>query len=259
MELCPHLADEVRSGCRRNDRFVALHDGHRRQLAECIGAAEERIETVGAGFREDLFHPHGRSPEPPGRLVYVGKLSPAKGLGPLLDAFERLLATRPGLELHVAGAGGGPEAEALERRIRAMAPSVVLHGPLAQPELAELLRTAKVCVLPSFFEGLPLVLVEALACGCRLVATDIPSVRSALAKRLGAAMELVPPPRLRSIDVPVSADLPAFVDGLAHAMENALDQPPLPTDTPWLRDALRQFTWDAVFDRIERVWEELLA
>ena len=53
------------------------------------------------------------------------------------------------------------------------------------------MRRSTVCVLPSFYEGLPLVLVEALACGCRLVATDLPGVVDELAPRIGAALELV--------------------------------------------------------------------
>ena len=53
-----------------------------------------------------------------------------------------------------------------------MAPAVTLHGQLNQPQLAVLMRRCGVCVLPSFYEGLPLVLIEAAACGCRIVAAE---------------------------------------------------------------------------------------
>ena len=79
-----------------------------------------------------------------------------------------------------------------------MAPSVVQHGQLSQPELAEVARRSTVCVLPSFYEGLPLVLVEALACGCRLVATELPGIVEELAPRLGDALTMVELPSLET-------------------------------------------------------------
>ncbi len=131
-----------------------------------------------------------------------------------------------------------------------MAPKIVLHGQLAQTELSDLMRRSTVCVLPSFFEGLPLVLVEALACGCRLVATALPGVADELAPRLGAALELVEPPAMAGVDTPVEDELPAFVDRLEAGLRRALEAPPLGDQSA----ALEPFTWSAVFERVERVW-----
>jgi glycosyltransferase involved in cell wall biosynthesis len=255
MELCPHLAAGVVRGSARNERFLVLHRGHAEALAGALGIDEERIHLVGAGYREDLFHldaPVARSD-----LVYVGKYSAAKGLPWLLDAIERLWEARPELELHVAGSGAGGEADELRRRMEAMAPRVVLHGQLAQPELADLLRRSAACVLPSFYEGVPLVLVEALACGCRLVATRLPGVMDQLAPHLGDALELVRLPRLTGSDRPREEDLPAFVADLAAALEAALSRPPIKPG-PELAAALSPFTWRAVFERVEEIWLELV-
>jgi glycosyltransferase involved in cell wall biosynthesis len=259
MSLCPHLAEEVRQGCRRNDRFLVLHREHARALAESLGVAAERIRVVGAGFREELFHSRGRAEDAAGRILYVGKLSAAKGLPWLLDAFERLERRRgePGassrLELHIAGSGAGEEADALRRRMEAMS-GVVLHGHLDQWALAGWMRRSSVCVLPSLYEGLPLVLVEALACGCRLVATDLPGVTEQLAPHLGEALELVPLPRLVTVDTPAQEDLPAFVERLADALAAALGKPPLAAAA----EPPEALTWAAVFRRIEAVWLELV-
>jgi alpha-maltose-1-phosphate synthase len=246
MKLCPHLAEQVKSGCARNDRFAVLHNGHAAGLAEALDVPHERIDVVGAGYREELFHTNGASTDRGRRIVYVGKYSRAKGLPWLLDAIERV----PGVELHVAGGGAGVEAEALRARMETM--GVHLHGQLAQPELAELLRGCAVCVLPSFYEGLPLVLVEAAACGCRLVATDLPGVVEELSPHLGAALQLVKTPRLIGPDEPIAEDLHAFVDALTEAIETSLEQPAVEPG------ALARFTWRAVFERVERVWDELL-
>jgi glycosyltransferase involved in cell wall biosynthesis len=130
---------------------------------------------------------------------------------------------------------------------------VVLHGRLNQAELAALLRTARLFVLPSFYEGVPLVLVEAAACGCRLVASDLPGVREELAPMLGQTLRRVDVPRLRSVDQPDPADLPGFVAALAKAIEDSLADAARPAHdlSPLLED---RFSWSAVFKRVEAVW-----
>lgn len=258
MELVPGLADGVRSGCARIDAFVVLHPRHADDLARTLEVTHERIHIVGAGYRDDLFHARGRDPDQSPVLLYIGKYSAAKGLSSLLDAFERLTPRRPGLRLHIAGDGSGGEAESLRERMRAMAPRVVLHGQLSQTELAELMRRSTVCVLPSFYEGLPLVLVEALACGCRLVATDLPGVVDELAPRIGNALKLVELPAMAAVDTPVEAALPAFVDRLTQGLQRALGAPPLGDPTETIPEALTAFTWGAVFERIERVWRQVI-
>ncbi len=250
MRLCPHLARDVKRGCRRNERFLVQNPERRAELAGALDIARDRVHVVGAGFREDLFHPRGRDPEPE-RIVYCGKYAGAKGLPWLLDAVERLAPARPGLRLHVAGSGAGPEAEGIEERMRAM-DAVTLHGQLGQADLADLMRTCPVMVLPSFYEGVPLVLVEAAACGCRIVSTRLQGVVENLAGPLGEALTLVDMPRLAGVDTPEPSDLPAFVENLAAALDRALSLP-APGRLP-----LEPLTWKAVFDRIEAVWTSLL-
>ncbi len=253
MRLCPHLAEDVRNGCRRNEAFAVLHSDHARQLRQELEIPESQIHIVGAGFREDLFHRKGRSTNLPPRLLYVGKYAHAKGLPWLLDAFERIRIGRPEVELHIAGSGAGPQSEALRCRMEGMAPGVILHGNLDQAELASLMRRSTACVLPSFYEGLPLVLVEALACGCRLVATDVPGVIETITPRIpDGVIEIVPRPRLDGPDTPVADDLPAFTSNLAAALERSLSAPPA-QKTP-----LEFFAWKAVFDRVEGLWKGAL-
>ncbi len=248
LSLCPHLADRVRAGCARNDRFLALHDGHRADLTRVLGVPAERVAVVGAGYRDDLFVPDDSAADP-AAIVFAGKYSHAKGLPWLLDAVEALARRRP-VRLHVAGAGAGPEADLLRARMEASA-SVTVHGMLSQPELAALLRRSTVFALPSMFEGLPLALIEALACGCRAVATDLPGV-AAMAPDLGELLTRVPPPRRVDVDRPLDDDLPAFTASLEAALAAALDAGRV--DPAALAERLRPYTWDAVFERVERSW-----
>jgi glycosyltransferase involved in cell wall biosynthesis len=256
MELCPALARGVAEGCARNKRFVALHRGHADRLTRTLDVPRERIDVVGAGYRDDVFHARGRGVAGP-RVLFAGKYSRAKGLPWLLDAFERVSRSMPSATLEIAGGGAGPESNDLARRMLGMR-NVTLHGNLSQEGLSDLMRGCAVCALPSFYEGLPLVLVEALACGCRLLSTDLDGVRDFIAPRAGYALRTIPMPRLEGADVPFAEDLPAFVDRLAAELEASLIAPPLDTESEKHTLAMTGFTWSAVFREVEKVWLSLV-
>jgi glycosyltransferase involved in cell wall biosynthesis len=97
-------------------------------------------------------------------------LRPEKNLGLLLKAFAALLAERPDLRLLLAG--GGPEREALERQSAQLgiADHVLFHPPV--PNVASLLRSIDIFVHPSLSEGFPNAVMEAMASGCCVVASD---------------------------------------------------------------------------------------
>ena len=249
MQLCPHLAERVQRGCARADAFALLVADHRTALREALPGSAAAMHVVGAGYNQAVFHDRGRDPDCAGQLLFVGKFSRAKGLPWLLDV---VAAMGERVHLHVAGGGGGEEAELLQKRMAAM-PNVTVHGMLDHQQLAERMRCCAVTVLPSFYEGLPLVLAEAAACGNRLVATELAGTEL-LAGHLGDRLRLVPRPTMRSVDEPEEAGLPAFVEGLRGALEAELSAP-----ASGAAPGLEQLTWDAVAARVESVWLELLA
>jgi glycosyltransferase involved in cell wall biosynthesis len=135
-------------------------------------------------------------------------------------------------------------------------------GLLSQQELAEVFRSAHLLVLPSFYEGLPLVVVEALASGCRVVTTDLPSLDSWLPERLHAegVVERVPLPRLRDVDEPYPEDIPVFVDRMARAIERQMHrivEGPLNWDS-CVKPCIDLWGWAAVYKRIEAVYRNLM-
>ncbi|KWR90164.1 glycosyltransferase [Cupriavidus sp. IDO] len=112
------------------------------------------------------------------RLVLnVGRLAPEKAQDLLIRAFGQLDASMPA---HLLIAGGGALRHALANQISAhgLAPRITLLGP--RDDIPALLNAADAFVLSSNIEGLPMVLVEALACGCPVVATDAPGVAEVL-------------------------------------------------------------------------------
>ena len=132
-------------------------------------------------------------------------------------------------------------------------------GALPQAELAAVLQNADVFVLPSFFEGLPLVVVESLACGCRVVMTDLPGVDGWMPAGLCAEgrVDRVPPPRLIGADTPLPADLPEFVARLVEALERQLAASVECRRAAGPDGRLKPLSWSGVFERMQAEYREL--
>lgn len=163
----------------RCDRTVAVSEALKAQLVS-EGCPPERIDVIpmGADLLR-LFVPDG-SPRSNAEILYVGRLVPGKGVDILLNALPAVLAKLPEARLTVVG--DGPERDSLvELACRLDVESrVAFAGPVAHASLAAHYRWAALLVLPSREEGFGLVLVEALGCGCPVVASGLPAIRSLL-------------------------------------------------------------------------------
>jgi len=263
LQNAARLAPVVIPPCAAVDRVFALHADNRERIISAYGIPEARIRIVGAGFRDDLFTPSAVCAPAAGReelvIAYAGKISAPKGVPWLIDAMRRVRAPDGRrVKLLLAGSAAEGEAEVI-RRQAADLDNVVFLGALPQKELAAVLQTADVFVLPSFFEGLPLVVIESLACGCRVVMTDLPGVDSWMPEGLCAegCVERVSLPRLIGADTPVADDLPRFVAELAAALNRQLARS-LECGRP--SDAacrLASLAWKEVFDRMRTAYQEL--
>jgi len=128
---------------------------------------------------------------PPGTplAIAIGRLHPAKGFDDLIEAWQSVSRRCPAARLWIAG--DGPHQGALQERItrRELQGRVVLAGSF--DTIDELLAAADLFVLPSLEEGMSLALLEAMAAGLPIVATDIPGNRAVVGDDREAL--LVPP------------------------------------------------------------------
>ncbi len=155
-----------------------------------------KVHVVGCGVSLDVFEPGFVTPVPDNsRIVSVGRLSPEKGLLVLIDAISRLVATGDAVQLQIVG--DGPERDALEKRVAALGVGshVEFLGWATAPEVRDHIRGARALVMTSFAEGLPLVIMEALALGRPVVTT-----------RVGAIPELVESGKCGWVVAPGSVD-----------------------------------------------------
>lgn len=110
------------------------------------------------------------------RIICVGRLSPEKGQAGLLKAFAHVAPIAP--EARLVFVGDGPEAADLRSRSQALKifDKVCFLGRLGEQETLEQIATSDILVLPSFMEGLPIVLMEAMALGAAVVASRVAGI-----------------------------------------------------------------------------------
>lgn len=110
------------------------------------------------------------------RLISVGRLSPEKAHIGLLEAFSKM--RRADIEAELVIVGDGPERERIKRKVDELnlQESVILRGRLSEEETLEEIASADVLVLASFMEGLPVVLMEAMALSIPVVATRVAGI-----------------------------------------------------------------------------------
>jgi glycosyltransferase involved in cell wall biosynthesis len=108
----------------------------------------------------------------------------------------------------------------------------------------------------SFYEGLALVLLEALACGCRLVSTNFPGIEEVLGDLPPTYCRLVDLPRLKSLDTPYPEDETSFEGRLTAAIRDQIEavrrEPKM--DPALLTPILKKYSWTQVFERVEQVY-----
>ncbi len=133
-----------------------------------------KLRIVHCGVDPTRYDRPAPAPRPGLHLVFVGRITPIKGLRVLLDALTRARRTHPGLTLTLVG--DGDDRAHLETLARPLGDAVRFAGFRSQEGVARAVAGADALVLPSFAEGLPVVLMEALAAGKPVIATQVAGV-----------------------------------------------------------------------------------
>jgi glycogen synthase len=226
-------------GCRRADEVIVLTERLAARL-RAEGQPEDRVHVIPSGvvsadFSDQLPDPFPDIPHP--RLVFVGRLNRQKGVRVLAEAVGSM--REPG---HVLFVGDGQERRAVERII-ARSPArdrVHLLGFRPHHEIAAILRHTNVFVLPSMYEELGSVLIEAMQAGAPIVASDTGGIPAAV----GDAGMLVPP-----------GDPAA----LAAAMDRLLAEPETRAQLAAAgRDRARAYDWPVLAGRVLQVYERAI-
>lgn len=218
-----YIAEQIR----KLDGIFVLQQEQRRRVMEIYGAEDDRICEIGIGYNSHIFYPQKKEKDKNKEitsLVFAGKISEKKGVVSLLRSLRYLEDLSDQICLRLAGGAGNEEEYQKIRKLAGTCRAeVTFLGKLTQEELARVYRESDIFVLPSFYEGLPLTAVEALACGDRVVITDLPGVRDWMTKHVpGADIRYVKLPGMCNEDEPVMAQLPEFEQRLAETLRQSI-------------------------------------
>lgn len=327
--LCEDIGRRINPSIKKIDRIMALSSYQKQEIIRIHNIDDKKIDVVGGGYDENLFSFAEKSPPPPVEILYAGKLSHSKGVPWLLKSLRENGTGKPHLQqhadkkfcletessplwhLHLAGGGSGAEKdeclelvdelesgfEALNKNgqsgknqsVDSLVNKITVHGVLNHEQLSELMKKAHLFILPSFFEGLPLVIMEALACGCRVITTSLPGICEVLgicdsklsdnsdsgADDSGLPVDdkdnsalwgnsnnymvtLVELPELETVDKPYDRDIKYLENILAdhiHASIKQIVQNPA-VDKEAVERLTANYTWKNVFERIERAYHK---
>ena len=223
--------------------FTVSHDLRKRAIA--MGASPERTRAVLNGCDLSVFHVRNRLQArhrlgldlDAETIVYVGRMDVKKGLRELVEAAVALHSDRPGLQVYLVGSG--PDKPVIETLIRSHHATNYVHvmAPCAFDEVAIWIAAADVLTLPSYMEGCPNVIVEALASGRPVVATNVGGIPEIMNEDWG---QLVAP-----------RDAPA----LARALASVLDR-------TWNAEAIstrNSRSWSDVAFELLNIFEALIS
>lgn len=230
---------QIRSALRAAAGVVAVSRALGDKAVE-IGAAPERVQVIYNGVDGALFAPGSQTrarvrlawPERGRVVLFIGNLKAGKGCLDLLEALPKVLATHS--DTRLVYVGDGPCRKRLVERAVALDCSehVQCVGAIEHASLGDWFRAADLLCLPSYNEGVPNVVLEAMSCGIPVVAT-----------RVGGIPEVVP----AFAGTLVPAGEPAT---LSQALVQTLDGR---WDSQRIHAHAREFNWRKNVDKLDAI------
>lgn len=233
---------------KQSRKIVAISENTKRNIITFYGIKPDRIHTILPGFEKKIYR-WGIDPERvkikyglTEYLLYVGNLLPHKNLKGLIRAFS-LIAQRMPYKLVIAGCRDPryyPELKA-EAQTPGLADKVLFLNYISADELPALYAGAKAFVFPSLYEGFGLPPLEAMACGCPVVVSNVAS----LPEVCGDAAYCVDP-----------YDVESIADGIHKVLtDQALRQAMIEKGL----ERAKLFSWERSAQKHIKVFEEALS
>lgn len=231
-------------------RIIAATQGEKANLISYYNTPPERVSVIPCGVNLKLFQPIDKE-KAKGKtnltgkkvVLYVGRIEALKGLDQLFMAVTHL--EKKDLTLLVIG--GDERSRSEVERLRGLSVELGIHDLVAFPGMVEqedlplYYSAADVCIIPSYYESFGLVMLEALACGTPVVATDV-----------GAAGIVIKPSKTGYI---VPDNSPRH---LAEKIRLVLDHPEVLADPAEIRATVTGFSWAHIATAVLYDWKQAI-
>ena len=239
------------------DKILALSSGVIEGISNIYNYPKERIVNIGAGYNEKIFYPVKKYEKHDNvKILYAGKFDESKGFYELIKAFRLLEEKDDNVELELIGNLKEEDRPRVEQLV-GDSTKIRIYNAVDQVHLGEIMRHKDVFILPSYFEGLGLIAVEALGSGLRVVATEIEGLIEFLGDKINNSeiIEYIEMPTIYDTDKAVEEEKPAFVKRIVGALELMIertrDNREIPAD---LLEEVEHHSWKK---KIEIIYELL--
>jgi glycosyltransferase involved in cell wall biosynthesis len=244
---------------RRAQRLLAVSENIRDELVLGYGIDPDRVRVVHNGVDSELFSPSNRREELRQKygwanckvILYVGQLSPRKGLSVLIQAAYAVAQQVKDIKVVIVGGIPRYQEASTQDYVSSLqqlsgdlglGEMVQFLGSVPNVDLPNVYSAADVFVLPSFYEGLPKVMLEAMACEKPVVATNLPGISAILTKDLGICFPAGSVERLAAALVTLLTDETARNDMGGRARAKVVNE----------------LTWDAAAKKIRDIYSEIV-
>ena len=251
------MKDKYVKNLEKLDKILALSSGVIEGISNIYNYPKERIVNIGAGYNEKIFYPVKKYEKHDNvKILYAGKFDESKGFYELIKAFRLLEEKDDNVELELIGNLKEEDRPRVEQLV-GDSTKIRIYNAVDQVHLGEIMRHKDVFILPSYFEGLGLIAVEALGSGLRVVATEIEGLIEFLGDKINNSeiIEYIEMPTIYDTDKAVEEEKPAFVKRIVGALELMIertrDNREIPAD---LLEEVEHHSWKK---KIEIIYELL--
>jgi len=231
-------------GIKRASHIITVSQHTKNDMIELLKIPDSRISVIYNGVDHSIFKPYKKKTLDNPYIMYVGAERPRKNFGRLLEAFAMLSKEFPELRLVKVGEPGRSEEYRRDTLMRldslGIIQAVIFTGSIPELDLARYYSSAVLLAYPSLYEGFGLPPLEAMACGCPVVASN----NSSLPEVVGEAGIMVNPYATNS---------------LTQAMREILTNSKLMGDL--VKKGLKQakkFSWEKTAEQTQEVYDKVV-
>lgn len=208
------------------DGIFCLSEKQKNEIEKVFNFNKDKVYAIGGGYDSEFYYSDKEKVYDKNskiKLIYAGKFSRAKGIIYLLKAFEKI-KDKYNVELILAGNGTGEEYKEIIKFSEKLSDKVKLYGYISKKEISDLFRSCDIFIMPSFYEGLSLVTIEAIACGLKVVMNELENFIDFVGEDIVKSknIEFVKMPKLYDTDKVEKNDVEDYIQRLSIGLENQI-------------------------------------
>lgn len=246
--------DYIISNISKLDHILALHKDQKEEISKIFNVSEDKITIIGSGYDDKVFYNKNYENSKIINITYAGKICETKGIKSLLNSLNLLNYNEEDITVNIAGSGNDKEeTDKIIEMSKKSRYKVNFNGRLNHKELSELFNKSQIFILPSFYEGLPIVVLEALACGCRVIVSKINGIDDFIGEEINNSNNILylQMPRMINCTTPLKDDLPQFEENIANNLDKLIDITNKSEKRPNIN--MEDKTWDGLGKKIDKI------